>query len=49
MEEIGGEALIQFVSPEYAAQAQAVYNDLHISSLTYENVWFIFQSMLPHM
>ncbi|KAG6848069.1 hypothetical protein H0H93_003660 [Arthromyces matolae] len=49
MEEIGGEALIRFVTPEYARRAQAVYDSLQISSLSYENVWFIFQAMLPYM
>lgn len=49
MEKIGGEALIQFVSIEYAVQAQSVYDNLHIGSLTFDNVWYIFQSMLPQM
>lgn len=49
MEEIGGEALIQFVTPEYAAKAQAAYDTLHITSLTLENIWSVFSSLLPLM
>jgi hypothetical protein len=49
MVEIGGEALIQFVTPEYAAKAEAAYNSLRITSLTLENVWSVFESLLPLM
>ncbi|KAF5386057.1 hypothetical protein D9615_002423 [Tricholomella constricta] len=49
MQDIGGAELIQFVHADYAARAQAAYDSLHISSLTFDNVWNIFQSLLPLM
>ncbi|KAK7018706.1 hypothetical protein VNI00_018299 [Paramarasmius palmivorus] len=49
MEELGGEELIQFVSPEYAARAKSVFDSLGVSQLTMENVWNIFSAMLPLM
>ena len=49
MEELSGEELIQFVSPAYAFKAQAVFNTLHIQNLTLQNVWHVFQAMLPLM
>jgi hypothetical protein len=49
MEDIGGEALIQFVSPEYAARAQCVLDSLGLEPVTLANVWVIFQRMIPHM
>ena len=49
MKELGGEELIQFVSLAYASKAQAVFNTLHIQNLTFQNVWHVFQAMLPLM
>ena len=49
MEEIGGEELIQFVYPEYAARAQAAFNTLQITSLTFDNVWIVFKELLRLM
>jgi len=49
MEEIGGEELIQFVTPEYGVIVQAVYNGLGIESLTFDNVWIVFRSLLSRM
>lgn len=49
MEELGGEELIQFVSLAYASKAQAIFNTLHIQNLTLQNVWHVFQAMLPLM
>jgi hypothetical protein len=49
MEELGGEDLILFVSHEYAAKAQGVYNTLHVHDLNLQNVWQIFSAMLPLM
>ena len=37
MAEIGDDVL-QFVPPEYAGQAQQVFNDLHVGELTFQNV-----------
>ena len=36
--EIGGEDLMRFVSPEYAAHAQAIYNSLGITKLEFNNI-----------
>jgi hypothetical protein len=49
MTDLGGEDLIRFVSAEYAARAQAVFELLGIQDLTLQNVWHVFQSMLPLM
>lgn len=49
MSEIGGERLIQFVSPEYAAYAQSIFDTLNIETLSFDNVWLIFATMLPRM
>jgi hypothetical protein len=49
MEELGGEDVIRFVSVEYAAHAQAIFDSLTISELTLQNVWGIFEDMLPLM
>jgi len=49
MEDIGGEDLIRFVSVEYAARAQAVFETLGFPSLSFQNVWPIFSAMLHIM
>lgn len=49
MEGIGGEELIRFVSLEYAAHAQSVFNMLALPPVTVQNVWAIFQAMMPQM
>jgi len=49
MADIGGEHLVQFVSVEYETTARAIYNTLHIGKLTLENVWVVFQLMMPLM
>ena len=49
MEDIGGEKLIQFVTPEYAVHAQEVYDQLNIEKLSFDNVWFVYSAMLPNM
>lgn len=49
MEDLGGEELVQFVSPEYAAHAEEVFNTLGVEELTTANVWNVFTAMLPHM
>jgi hypothetical protein len=46
-EELGGDALISFSTPEFAARAQVVYDSLGIIQLTFENVWVVFITMLP--
>jgi len=49
MEELGGDDLIRFVSVEYASKAQGVFDSLGIENLTLQNVWHVFQAMLPAM
>lgn len=46
MEEVGGEQLIQFVMPDYAAIMQAAYDSLGLESLTFDNIWIVFRSLL---
>ena len=46
-EEMGGDALLEFVSPEFGARAEDAYESLAISKLTFENVWEVFQALLP--
>ncbi|KAF9047219.1 hypothetical protein BDP27DRAFT_1243497 [Rhodocollybia butyracea] len=49
MEDMGGEDLIRFVSVEYATKAQQVYDSLDLPKLAMNNIWDVFQAMLPHM
>lgn len=49
MEDLGGEELVQFVSPEYAAHAEEIFNSLRVEELTTANIWNVFTAMLPHM
>jgi len=49
MEGIGGEDLIRFVSVEYAARAQAVFETLGFPGLSFQNVWLTFSAMMPIM
>ena len=46
MEEIGDDVLL-FVPHDYAEQAQNVFSGLGVPKLTFENVWKIFEHMLP--
>jgi len=45
-EMVGGESLLQFVMPEYAAQAEAVYHSIGVQELSIDNIWFVFEEML---
>ena len=49
MEDIGGEELIRFVSVEYAARAQVIFDSLNVLKLAFDNVWEIFSAMLPYL
>jgi len=49
MEKLGGEQLLYFVTREYAEEAQAVFDTLHINDLSLQNVWHVFRAMLPLM
>ena len=44
-EELGGDALVSFSTPEFAALALMAYS-LGIIHLTFENVWVVFRTML---
>ena len=46
-EEMGGDSLLEFVTDEYLQQAQTAYDTLGIQKLTLENVWDVFQVLLP--
>jgi len=45
-EMVGGESLLQFVTPEYMAQAEAVYHGIGVQELSINNIWFVFEQML---
>ncbi len=45
--QLGGERLIKFSSPEFDHSAQTAYVSLNVSSLTFCSVWNIFAAMLP--
>ena len=46
-ESLGGDAILEFVEPEFAQTAQTALDSLNISKLTPENVWAIFVALLP--
>lgn len=46
-EEMGGDSLLEFVTYEYSQWAQAAYDTLGVAKLTLENVWDVFQALLP--
>ncbi|KAJ7210229.1 hypothetical protein C8J57DRAFT_1454178 [Mycena rebaudengoi] len=45
--DMGGDDLIAFSTPEFAARAQEVYDSLLITTLTQQNIWSVFTAMLP--
>jgi hypothetical protein len=45
-EAMGGDAILEFVSADFAELAQAAYDSLQIVKLTFENVWDVFTAML---
>jgi hypothetical protein len=49
MDAIGGKELVQFVSEEYASHASEVFDSLGVARLTMQNVWVVFEDMLPIM
>jgi hypothetical protein len=44
---MGGDALLDFVSPEYSIQFEAAYDSLGVAELTMQNAWHIFETLLP--
>lgn len=49
MQAMGGSELLEFNSRAFRTQAEHVYNTLHISKLTYLNVWHVFGEMIALM
>jgi hypothetical protein len=47
--EIGGDEILEFVTPAFAKQAQGIYDVLQVGELTFQNVWLVFSKMLPLM
>ena len=47
MDAMGGDDLIRFVDIEFAVRAQNVFNSLNLPTVTLDNVWYIFQAMMP--
>ncbi|KAG6884665.1 hypothetical protein C0992_005937, partial [Termitomyces sp. T32_za158] len=46
-EELGGEALIAFSTPEFSRRAQLAFDDLGmVGKITFVNVWTVFTAML---
>jgi len=48
-DELGGDELVSFSTLEFSVLAEEVFNSLNIRNLTFENVWVVFQAMLPLM
>lgn len=46
-EALGGARLLEFVTPEFAEQAESAYDALGVNELTMQNVWHVFQELLP--
>lgn len=46
-EELGGDELLSFSTPEFSICAQKAYDSLDLIDLTFENVWSVFTAMLP--
>ncbi|KAF7971586.1 hypothetical protein HWV62_20752 [Athelia sp. TMB] len=44
---MGGDALLDFVTPEYATRCEEAYNSLGMSRLTLENIWHVFTALYP--
>jgi hypothetical protein len=45
-EELGGDELVSFSTPEFSSRAQEAYDSLNVVDLTFENVWAVFTAML---
>jgi len=46
-EAVGGAELLEFSSPELSARAQDSFDSLGTFTLGFENVWVVFQRILP--
>ena len=46
-QELGGDAILEFVSEEFSRTAEAAYERLGVVELTFHNIWDVFSAMLP--
>ncbi|KAI0697862.1 hypothetical protein BC835DRAFT_1269742 [Cytidiella melzeri] len=46
-EAMGGDDILEFVSRDFRKCAEHVYASLNIAQLGFDNVWFVFNAMLP--
>ncbi|KAH9921377.1 hypothetical protein B0H21DRAFT_701632 [Amylocystis lapponica] len=44
---MGGDNILEFVSAEFSARAQAAFDTLNVANITFENVWHVFSAMYP--
>ena len=44
---MGGDAILEFVDAEFSERAELAYTTLKIEKLTMENVWIVFNELLP--
>lgn len=44
---MGGDELLEFVPQEFRERAEAAYATLHVTQLTFDNVWHVFKFLLP--
>ena len=48
-EQLGGPAILEFSSADFSKHARTVYDTLHISKLSFENVWDVFDAMYTRL
>lgn len=48
-EHMGGDQILEFVSAEYSAQVQGIYDELGVQNLDFGNVWEVFKSLLARL
>lgn len=46
-EAMGGDEVLEFVSAEFSAHAQAAFDTLGIADLNATNVWYVFRDLYP--
>lgn len=46
---MGGDNLPNFVTPHYSSRVQLIYDSLRIKSLTFQNVWEVFSSIVARL
>lgn len=49
-EQMGGDQLLEFTTEEFSFECQSILDQLGFSDiLSFQNVWDVFQAMLPHI